>query len=615
MHLNELDAAVDAFEHAIVLKPNDTEIQAYSHFYLGQIHEQRKGGAEAIAAFQNVLSIATEPSLKEIRTEATHHLARIYENGRPMDESSAATPVSVDLDTALQLYAEVIEANVNLELTAEALYRSGAIHERRDEPDKATAAFSKLTSRFSQTTQPEIKAMVEDALLRLPNLLSRSGNADTAIQTAQQALAVAKQKADPLLFAQAQFQLATLYYQNGDDKQRKEAVKLFKGAYQNALNVPKPDATTVALINAAMFQAGQAAYQNQEMLSAIKPLEEFIQRFPEDQKINAAYEYLAWSYFTLADQTKSGKDRATRFTKAADAFDQLVARNADSEKAPGWIYQSALALTFAGNTPMGIIAHQKLVEGYPKHDLADDSLYTVGGTQLESKQYDEALKTYQQLVEGYADSEWVDESTYAIATCHEKLGQTETALQVYQTVIERFPDKVVAANAQVNIAHHHFNRKDYAQALAAYRKLTKKNFPAMDNKLQNNVRRWRRDTENILVEKPYKAAVALLTKADTGAETASDGEKKYALDAIRQFEALIKNYPHCAYVDYALASIGAAHEIREDWDGALKAYKQLTSRYKKNPPSDANVQKMVDYAQGRIEDIKVFLLQKQKFEN
>ena len=620
MHLNQLDAAAGAFEQAIALKPNDTEIQAYSHFYLGQIHERRKQGTEAIAAYQNVLSTATAPTLKAIRTEAARQLARIYENGQPMDESldansqSEKPPMGVDLDTALLFYTQVITADVNPELTAEALYRSGAIHERRDAPDKAAAAFSTLANRFSQTTHPEIKAMVEDAILRLPNLLSQSGNADTAIKTAQQALGVAQKKADPLLLAQAQFQLATLYYQNGDvKKQRKEAVTLFKGAYENALKAQNPDATTVPLINAAMFQAGQAAYQNQELLSAIQPLEDFIQRFPEDEKIDTTYEYLAWSYFTLADKTKTRTDRVTRFIKAADAFDQLVARNADSEKSPGWIYQSALALTFARKTSEAIVAYQKLVQRYPKHELADDSLYTVGGTQFESKQYDEALKTYKQLVDGYDDSEWVDESTYAIATCHEKLGQMETALQVYQAVIERFPDKVVAANAQVNIAHHHFNRKEYAPALAAYGKLTKKNFPAMDSKLQNNVRRWRRDTENIMAEKPYKAAVALLTKADTGAETASDAAKGYALEAIRQFETLIKNYPHCAYVDYALASIGSAHEIREAWDDALKAYKRLISRYKKTPPSDANVQKMVDYAQRRIKDIEVFLLQKQKF--
>ena len=627
MHLNQLDEAEAFFEQAIALKPDDTEIKAYSHFYLGQIRERRKQGTEAIAAYQNVLSIATEPKLKEIRTEAARQLARIYENGQPMDESFASTSVldansqseklpmgpGVDLDSALLFYTQVITADVNTELTAEALYRSGAIHERRDEPGKASAAFSKLASRFSETTQPEIRAMVEDAILRLPNLLSRSGNTGTAIKMAQQALGVAQKTADALLLAQAQFQLATLYYQNGDDKQRKEAVKLFKGAYENGLKTPNPDTTTGELINASMFQAGQAAYQNQEWLSAIKPLDDFIRRFPKDEKIDTAYEYLAWSYFTVADKTEPRKDRATRFSKAADAFDQLVARNADSEKSSEWLYQSALALTFAGKTPMAIVAYQKLVARYPNHELADDSLYTVGGKQFESKQYDEALKTYKQLVDGYAESEWVDESTYAIATCYEKLGQTETALQTYQAVIERFPDKVVAVNAQANIAHHHFNLKEYAQSLAAYKKLTKKNFPAMDSKLQNNAYHWRRDTENIMAEKPYKAAVAVLRKADTGAETASDEEKEYALEAIQQFEQLIKNYPYCAYVDYALASIGSAHEIREGWDDALKTYKQLTSRYKKNPPPDANIQKMVDYAQGRIKDIEVFLLQKQKF--
>ncbi|MBI1923625.1 tetratricopeptide repeat protein, partial [Candidatus Poribacteria bacterium] len=700
MELNQIDAAAEAFQQAIGVATDRAtmpEIKPFSYFYLGQIHERRGQTDQAIAEYQVVLSTIeaspNDPKAKEIRTEAARHLARIYENGemsksaneqmsksvngqsdpspthhsqvRQVEESRSKTgqPHPPTHQQALELYAQVIAADVNPRLTAEAIYRRGLIYQRADEPDKAMAEFSQLVNRFSKTSDAEIKAMVEDAILRLPKLSGSSGDVDAAIKTAKAALQLAQNKADPLLLAQAQFQLASLYYQSGDKKQHQSAVKLFKEAYTNALKSKdiQPSATALinaamfqagqaayqsgdpqgaihpppappgrgggggeggegeespnaieTLINAAMFQAGQAAYQSGDPQGAIQPLEDFIRRFPEDEKANAAYEYLAWSYFTVADKTQSEKDRRTRFRSAAEAFDQLVARNVNPEKTPEWMYQSAQALTLAGETAKAAVAYQKLVETYPTHALAEASLYTVGGMQFASKQYDEALKTYQRVVEQYPGGEWVDESLYAIGAAYDALKQGEKAVQAYQAVIERFPNQPVAANAQANIGHYYFNHNAYARALEAYNKLTPKNFPGMEAKLQNDVTHWRVDTENIMAETPYKEAVASLTKADTGAETPSDEEKKYALTAIGQFEKLIKDYPNSAYIDHALVSIGTAYEIRSEWEDALSAYSRLAARHQKTP-TDANLQKLLDYAQGRTQAIKVFLLQKEKF--
>ncbi|MCZ6676786.1 MAG: tetratricopeptide repeat protein [Candidatus Poribacteria bacterium] len=607
MQRDRPDEAGSAFQEVIALTEAGGEMNAYSHFYLGQTHQRRGQMDQAIPEYQAVLSIidvdVTEPKLREIRAEAASQLAHIYEA-----EAGAA-----DFDRTLNLYSQVSTADVSPELTAEAIYRRGLIHQRRNAPDEAAAEFAQLVERFPNSANSEIRAMVEDAILRLPNLSSQAGDVNAAITAAKAALQIAQQKADPLLLAQTQFQLATLHYQSGVPEQQKEAVELFKAAYANARRSKAAGGEVAALINAAMFQAGQSAYQIKDLRGAIMPLKDFIEAFPQDEKVNAAYEYLAWGYFTLADKTKSRNDRKMLFKWAAEAFDQLVARNANPDKSPEWIYQSAQALALAAKTTKAVAAYQQLVDMYPAHGLADDALYTMGGMQFGDKRYEEALQSYRQLVDQYPNSEWIDESLYTVATCYDKLNQREDALETYRAVIERFPDQVVAANAQANIGHDYFNRKEYAAALETYRKLTSKNFPAMDAKMRRDAYRWRRDTENIMAQSPYKGAVALLAKADTGAEHPSDEEKKYAQQAIQQFEQLIKDYPNSAYIDHAHVSMGTAHEIRAEWQDALKAYSRLEARHKKKPPTDGNVQKLLGYAQERSEAIKIFLLQKEKF--
>jgi TolA-binding protein len=390
-------------------------------------------------------------------------------------------------------------------------------------------------------------------------------------------------------------------------------VELFKTAYANARRSQDSNPSTMALIATAMFQAGQAAYQGGNPEVAIEPLRDFVQQFPHDEKLNVAYEYLAWSCFAVADKTKSGRARRALFRQAAEAFDQLIARNANPEQSPEWGYQSAQALALAQEPEEAILGYQRLVSKYPAHDLADDSLYAMGGMQFEGKQYEGALETYGQLASQYPGSEWTDESIYAVATCYDKLKQGDKALETYQRVIERFPDEVVAANAQANIGHYHFNRKEYALALAAYRRLTHKDFPGMNTQLRRDIYRWKRDTENIMAESPYKQAVALLTEADTAPAVPSDKEKRHALGAIQQFEQLIKDYPNSVYIDHALVSIGTAYEIREEWEAALKAYDRLKARHEKKPPTGESLQQLVGYARERAEAIKIFLLQKEKF--
>ena len=144
--------------------------------------------------------------------------------------------------------------------------------------------------------------------------------------------------------------------------------------------------------------------------------------------------------------------------------------------------------------------------------------------------------------------------------------------------------------------------------------MTKQNFPAIDRQLQQNAYRWQKDTENILAAEPYKQAVSLLTQAEPQTEQASAEQRQLALEALQQFQSLIQAYPKSDYVDHALVSIGAAHEIREAWGDALKAYEQLTARYAKQPPKDAGLQKLLAYAQERSESIRLFLLQKEKFD-
>jgi hypothetical protein len=59
--------------------------------------------------------------------------------------------------------------------------------------------------------------------------------------------------------------------------------------------------------------------------------------------------------------------------------------------------------------------------------------------------------------------------------------------------------------------------------------------------------------------------------------------------------------------------MGAAHEILEQWEEAIASYQIIVQRYPKAPPTK-EIAALIAYAQERIQTIKTYLWQKEKFE-
>ena len=588
LELQQIDQAKSAFEQALLIPNVSREIHTHAHFYLAGIHQDNQQLDQAKAEYRSVLSAigenTSDPVFRKIRTESAFQLALLIEDAN--------------------LYGQVILANLDPKMTAISLYRQALLFDKDNNNKKAKEKFELLVDRFSDTIDSEIRSLVDNAILRL---MDDTEDGDQAIPHALASLEVAKRKADPQLLAQIQFRLATLYNQNEDPYSK--SVSLFQSAYQNAMKSGDKN-----LINMTAFQAGQSAYQSNDFQTTVSRLENFVDQFPQDPKLMTAVHYLAWSYFSVAENAKSQAERNKLLLQASKQFDYLVTQKVTQERLADWIFQSAQALNMAGETTAAIAKYQQLLTRFPNHNLAETSAYAIANLQYSIKQFDNALKNYQKFCSQFPKSEWLDEAFYSTATCHEKLGQTEKAMKIYGQTIQRFPYLMVAANAQVNIAHHYFNQKAYDQALSTYQKLTKNNFPAITTSFQRQVRHWISDTENLLAQVPYQRAITAFSKADTGSENPNEQEKLFTRQTIKEFNQLILDYPNCVYVDHGLASIGTAHEILDEWEDAIVVYNQLIARYKNSVPTDPNTKKFLHHAQTRRTAIETFLFQKKRFE-
>jgi len=584
------------------------EIAARAHLYLGNLFSQQERLSEAEEEYQQ----AAWSDIPVIQAEAYHQMARLYEQQK--SDSS-------DDEKIIQMYSNVLDVSTNNFLTADALYKRGLLYAQMSQDEAAAADFEELIEQFSRSQDNAIKAVVEDATFRLSKIYGKQGNIDAAIEKAKSTESIAKQQGDLAILAQAQYQLALLYYKKAQDYEPKnktykqlatQASQLYQSASENANSVSDADEKLQEIINVASFQAGQLAYQTGNFNNAIAVLTSFIEQFPSDAKIRAAWNYLAWSYYQSAGKQRANQKRKQLFLQAADSFEKLSQEFNDDDRIAEWLYQAGQASAEAGEYNRAVTNYRRLADIYPTHKLADVALYSMANALRATEQYNDAIKTYQELLSKYPKSDWADASAYSIGNCYEKMKRFDESIVAYQSVMEKFNDSPLAANAQANIAHYYFNRKDYVHALDEYGRLTKANFPNIDAKLLKNVKSWIKDIENVLSESIYRQAIAAVSKAEDD-KISQEQRKKYAQDALLFFKQITEKYPNSIYVDNVTVSMGAAHEILEQWEEAIASYKIIVERYPETPPTK-EIATLIAYAQERIKAVEMYIWQKEKFE-
>ena len=625
MNLEQTDDALKAFKKVIELAPADKTILARSQLYLGNIYSSDTmfgisdinsldRDAEAKIAYQNSITTASELANQEmatlIKSEAYRGLALILEQ-----EPDGA-------NEAIELYGLVIDASQNDKLTAEALYRRGLLYEGQGKNEEAYADFEGL-QKYETSADGEIIAIAQNAALRSPNLSKKLGNIDVAISNSQKAVGIAKGRNDSVLLAQTQYELASLYYDKAKEYDQKsrdykkltlEASKTYKAAYTSASR--NDNEKMQELHNLASFMAGQTAYFAGAFADVIEPLKIFVDKYSDDSKSPIALNYLGWAYYNLGEKTKNNAKRKQLFVLAAEAFLHIVEVIPEDELAVNALMQAGIAQSKAHNYEQAIEIYQKLIDDYPDSALTDDALYAQAGIFLSTRAYNAAIEKYQKLVN--TDNELAEKSLYAMATCYEELKDYTTALRTYNEVISQFSQSPLAADSQANIAHYYFKQKNYDRALDEYKKLVK--FPGITAELSKKANRWISETDNLIVKPTYDKAVAALRQAeDTSIPV--DKQKEHAKDALALFNQIIIEHQNCAYVDNANVSSGAAHEILEEWDKALKAYQRIVDRYPEssNEPAARSTRlnnatiTLITYAKQRIKAIQIYLLQKEKF--
>lgn len=350
---------------------------------------------------------------------------------------------------ALASYKRVIENYPDSAHLADALRGAARLHEQLSDHQQAALLYERLVNEHAATADADA-VLYEWSWVR--RALDEHDAADALLERLRSEHATSR------FFADATYRLAERAHQRADYA-RASALLGELTANEN---------TDAAILEHALYLAGQVAAAREAWSDAEAPLTELIEKFP-DGKLRLLAEY--WR--------AEASYRLGRSDEALERFDELLAKTLDSQESwmpmvalrraqifaarREWLEALELASQIADEHPNFAQQYEvdyllgrchasqaqfdKAREAYGravnsatggKTETAAMAQWMIGETYFHQKNYRAAIKEYLRVEILYAYPEWQAAALLQAAKCHEQLDQWNEASELYARLLTNY---------------------------------------------------------------------------------------------------------------------------------------------------------------------------------
>ncbi|NLI83517.1 MAG: tol-pal system protein YbgF [Deltaproteobacteria bacterium] len=112
------------------------------------------------------------------------------------------------------------------------------------------------------------------------------------------------------------------------------------------------------------------------------------------------------------------------------------------------LYDKASELYQQGKYDLARKEFQTLASKYPKSELADNALFSVGECHFAEKKYQDAIEVYQQVLDRYPKGDRIPHALLKQGTAFQQMGDPTAARILYERLLEKYPDSPQAQIAK-----------------------------------------------------------------------------------------------------------------------------------------------------------------------
>jgi TolA-binding protein len=491
--LNDVEKASKSF---FEIKDADTKYTVPALYYYSHISYQNKNYENALVGFERLSKNETFAPI------VPYYITQIYYFQQRYDKIIAYAPPLLDSATAKRK-SELAR------IIGDAYYKTNDY---------------KKCIPYLELYKDKSNSFSSDDAYALGYAYYKNGNFDKAASMFKEV----SKNANPLS-QNAMYHLADCYLKMNDKANARIA-------FSNAAKLNEDSEIT----ETSLFNYAKLTYELSfsPFNEAINAFQKYINTYPESEKLDEVYTYLAKAFMT----TKNYKDAIESLENIQKITDEIEASYQRVTFFRGLELFNDLKLQDA------VICFDKSLNN-AKYNASYKalSLYWKGEAYYRLRRYSEALENFNQFIlsPGSIISDEFNSAHYNIGYCHFKLKDYKNAITWFRKYVDTqksAPNKLLS-DAYVRIADCYFISKDYTNAIDYY-----------DNVIKTNIT----DVDYSLFQKGFANGLLKNYK-----------EKNLALNT------LIKEYPNSAFCDDGLYELGRSYTMINENDSAIASYQKL----------------------------------------
>ncbi len=372
----------------------------------------------------------------------------------------------------------------------------------------------------------------------------------------------------------------------------------------------------------AVFNRGVKHYQEGDMIAASIYLDDFITKFPEDERALDAYGLLANTYMQMRD-----------FGSARGVFQDIAANYAEADIVFNCSMQIGATYASEGNLEMAAQAFKSVIDATDDVQWRVNAKWRLGDAYGVAKETETAEQYFNEIV-GIADAE-VDNITQAVTlkvSAHERAGMIYEASQQFAEARDAFRRSLNVTKSATGIpgvtemrqsavlkwAHTFARANDFISAATIYDHLH--NNPYIQDSLKPQLVVWKIESlRSILASEaeytPEQVAVLVhehqrlvddfdTTDYGTSArveiarlikDTTPEVANQYLNEAVERFEKIIAEPPSVERPILAMFQISDAYIKMERWEDAKKTLDRIKLTYSDVPQAMQEVERLLQF--------------------
>ena len=288
-------------------------------------------------------------------------------------------------------------------------YRQFWMAQALEDMEQVEAAVTHYRHFLTQNSQ---SILAGSARQRLAALHMESDNHQAAIELYEELME------EPALAPRSIYSIALAHLEAGQkDVAYRQYVQLMeeypkdKRALRAAIDIEGP-------LNAkAAFAVASTYHAHKRYADSKKRFQQFIKRFPHDQRVADAYYNLALSQLGLG-----------QYETAIRTFEKTY----EQYGLPSALYRIGGVYITRNNEADAIAIYERFSRQYPQHNLADDALWQAAKSAERNNRFSEAERLYKLLVSRHPQSTYRDDAGWGIGFTFYCRSEFDKALQVFE---------------------------------------------------------------------------------------------------------------------------------------------------------------------------------------